>query len=554
MKISSRLILGFAAVFLLSLISGLAAVYGLNTLNDRFGSAFDEEYAHIRRLMVIKEANASVARAMRDLVGGEAYVDKAKLQAEIADASRRVTEQFDEVKKLKLDREQQAEMDRVAAARAAYRVPRDRVMALIKDGDVGAARKALYTELLPLQLAYVAAVDAAVAQSDKAMLAEGDAADDDVARAGYWIGGLLMLSAVVAFVVAAWIRASVLRSIQQAAELLGRVAGGDLSTPIVATGKDELAALMRSLAGMQSSLATIVTDVRSGAESVSTASAQIASGNNDLSSRTESQASSLQQAAASMDELGATVTANSDSAQQANQMALAASQIASRGGEAVHAVVATMGLINESATRIAEIISTIDGIAFQTNILALNAAVEAARAGEQGRGFAVVASEVRSLAQRSAAAAKEIKSLITQSAERVDEGARKVDVAGKTIEEVVVAIRRVTDIVGEISSASREQREGVSQVAASVTAMDQATQQNAALVEESAAAAESLRNQAQQLVTAVSFFKLAARKPVAAASAPTPMPKSLPTIRPAAPAVKPAAAPSDPQDQNWATF
>ena len=262
------------------------------------------------------------------------------------------------------------------------------------------------------------------------------------------------------------------------------------------------------LTRVQEALTAAVTNVRQGSENVATASAEIAQGNQDLSNRTEQQACALEETAATMDELGSTVRNNADNAKQANQLALGASAVALQGGTVVGQVVETMKGINDSSRRIADIISVIDGIAFQTNILALNAAVEAARAGEQGRGFAVVAGEVRSLAQRSADAAKEIKLLINASVERVEHGTALVDQAGKTMGEIVGAIKRVTDIVGEISSASAEQSSGVAQVGEAVTQMDQATQQNAALVEESAAAAESMKQQAHQLVEAVAVFKL----------------------------------------------
>jgi len=294
-----------------------------------------------------------------------------------------------------------------------------------------------------------------------------------------------------------------------AVRTMGAVAEGDLST-VVHVRPGDSTSLMARLAAMQRSLSDTVSLVRSGSEGVATASSQIAQGNQDLSGRTEQQASALQQTSATMDELGATVRNNADNARQANQLALGASAVAVKGGEVVGKVVETMKGINHSSKKIADIISVIDGIAFQTNILALNAAVEAARAGEQGRGFAVVAAEVRSLAQRSAEAAKEIKTLISASVERVNRGTQLVGEAGKTMEEIVVAIRRVSDIVGEISSASAEQSSGVAQVGQAVTQMDHATQQNAALVEESAAAAESLRQQAQQLVQAVAVFKLRA--------------------------------------------
>ncbi|MBI5255750.1 MAG: hypothetical protein HY855_04570 [Burkholderiales bacterium] len=274
--------------------------------------------------------------------------------------------------------------------------------------------------------------------------------------------------------------------------------------------KDETGQLLAAMRDMQASLVKVVGQVRGNAESVATASAQIAQGNQDLSQRTEEQASALEETAATMNQLGSTVKNNADNARQANQLARSASEVAQQGGAVVGEVVETMKGINDSSKKIAEIIGTIDGIAFQTNILALNAAVEAARAGEQGRGFAVVAGEVRSLAQRSAEAAKEIKSLIGASVERVEQGSALVDKAGETMSEVVASIKRVTDIVGEITSASSEQATGVNQVGEAITQMDQVTQQNAALVEESAAAAESLRGQAQQLVSAVAVFKIAA--------------------------------------------
>jgi len=383
-----------------------------------------------------------------------------------------------------------------------------------------------------------------------------------------------------------WLSRQIVQPLTRAVEFADTVAHGNLNTVIEVRGKDEIGLLLRSLREMQGHLSRLVIQVRNSAEGVAAASAEIAQGNNDLSTRTEQQASALQETAASMEELDATVKQNADSAQHANQLALNASSVAIQGGQVVNQVVATMKGINESSRKISDIISVIDGIAFQTNILALNAAVEAARAGEQGRGFAVVASEVRSLAQRSAEAAKEIKLLINASVERVEQGTALVDKAGVTMTEVVTSIKRVTDIMGEISSASQEQASGVAQVGEAVHHMDNATQQNAALVEQMAAAASSLKSQSQELVQVVATFKLAnerdgglshysaaplatpaaPRAPVAApapqrmAAAPkrpalAPKPKALakPAAAPAPAPVKTAAKTSD-DDGDWETF
>ena len=351
---------------------------------------------------------------------------------------------------------------------------------------------------------------------------------------------MLALAALVAVLVAAgagiWLVRSIRAPLEQAVQAADRVANGDLSGVIRVEREDETGRLLSALERMQSSLVQTVRTVRQNAEGVASASSQIASGNVDLSGRTEEQASALEETAASMEQLGSTVRQNADNARAANQMAVNASQVAAQGGAVVAEVVETMKGINNSSQQIADIITVIDSIAFQTNILALNAAVEAARAGEQGRGFAVVAGEVRTLAQRSAEAAKEIKALISTSVQRVEQGTQLVDKAGATMADIVSAISRVTDLMAEISAASQEQSQGVAQVGEAVTQMDQTTQQNAALVEESAAAAGALRKQAQDLVQAVAVFQLPAsalydQAPKAAARA-------------AAPAVVAAAAPA----------
>jgi len=309
----------------------------------------------------------------------------------------------------------------------------------------------------------------------------------------------------------------IVRPLKKAIAAAESIAAGDLTSQIVVVGRDETGELLQALKDMNDSLKKIVGEVRTGAEGIVSGSKEIATGNADLSQRTEEQASSLEETASSMEELTSTVKQNAENAKQANQLALGASQVAVKGGAVVGQVVETMSSINESSKKIVDIISVIDGIAFQTNILALNAAVEAARAGEQGRGFAVVATEVRNLAQRSAAAAKEIKALIGDSVDKVGAGTKLVDEAGKTMEEIVSSVKRVTDIMSEITAASQEQSAGIEQVNQAITQMDEVTQQNAALVEEAAAAAESLEEQAQNLEVAVAVFKVSSSAPSAMA-------------------------------------
>lgn len=416
--------------------------------------------------------------------------------------------------------------EQVIAARDAYRVKRTELVKAKEAGQDMAAQAD--TVLAPVFQNYAGMLQALTQTLDEDV---ADSLKDTTAKAVAsiaWIGGSSVV-AILAGLFLAWLTThSITAPVQQAVQATSAIAAGDLATPIPKGAKDEPGQLLNELAHMRSKLADIVANVRQSAESVSTASAEISQGNHDLSARTERQASALQQTAASMEELGSTVKQNSDSAQQANKLARDANDVALQGGNVVTQVVETMKGINDSSKRIADIISVIDGIAFQTNILALNAAVEAARAGEQGRGFAVVASEVRGLASRSAEAAKEIKELISASVSRVEQGTALVDKAGHTMTEVVQSIRRVTEIVSEISAASSEQSEGVGQVGEAVMQMDQTTQQNAALVEEMAAAASSMKTQALDLVQLVSVFQLGA----AGSSAPMPAATRAPVVLP----------------------
>ncbi|MBB3212727.1 methyl-accepting chemotaxis protein-1 (serine sensor receptor) [Herbaspirillum sp. Sphag1AN] len=382
----------------------------------------------------------------------------------------------------------------------------------------------------------------------------------------------------VALIVGIWLIRAITGPLDEAVKVAQAVADGDLTQSIRVHSKDEAGKLMEALQTMNKRLQQIVGEVRMGTDTIATASSEIASGNLDLSSRTEQQAGSLEETVSAMEELTSTVKQNADNARQANQLAASAAEVAVQGGQVVSQVVSTMNNINDSSKKIVDIISVIDGIAFQTNILALNAAVEAARAGEQGRGFAVVASEVRSLAQRSAAAAKEIKALIDDSVSKVGQGSELVAQAGVTMDEVVSSVKRVTDVMGEITAASQEQSSGIEEVNRAISMMDQATQQNAALVEQAAAAAQSMQDQAVRLTQAVSVFKIDSTQfsssplPAAAPSASAPAvkratsgnkatnkpAKSITPSKPALPAKAPtpvlAAAPKLDQSDDWEQF
>ncbi len=389
-----------------------------------------------------------------------------------------------------------------------------RAIALLKDGKPDAGREQVMGPAgLKLSDDTRAALQKLSEFNDEHAKRDASVAQGIYTLSRWLIAAAVVLAVAVSTALAWLIGRAIANPLRDAVALARSVADGDLTHRPVAQGQDELAQLARALSDMVARLRSVVLDVRGGVESVTTASTQIASGNLDLSQRTEEQASNLQQTAASMEQLTSTVRQNADNARAAAQLAAGATNVAKRGGEVVGNVVRTMDAITESSKRIGDIVSVIDGIAFQTNILALNAAVEAARAGEQGRGFAVVASEVRSLAQRSATAAKEIKTLIEQSVESVGSGAQQVAEAGQTMDDIVRQSQRVNDLVDEISTASIEQSRGIDQVGSAVSQLDQVTQQNAALVEEAAAAAESMKHQALNLAHTVAVFKLDRAEP-----------------------------------------
>ncbi len=435
---------------------------------------------------------------------------------------------------------------------AAYKAAHERMEKLFIDGQKQAAYAVMMTDSTPVyrklqdqvnELSEVNAKGAAVSEQQATSVYE---------QARIAILALVATCVVLAMTLSWWIARLVSRPLTQAVSIARQVADGDLTARIPEnTGRDETAQLMGALKQMNDNLLTIVQEVRTGTDTISTASAEIATGNMDLSSRTEQQAGALEETASAMEELTSTVRQNSDNARQANQLAVSASEVAQAGGQVVGKVVHTMGAINESSRKIADIIGVIDGIAFQTNILALNAAVEAARAGEQGRGFAVVASEVRSLAQRSASAAHEIKALIDDSVAKVGTGTKLVGEAGQTMDEVVASVKRVSDIVAEITAAGAEQSQGIEQINNAVVQMDENTQQNAALVEQAAAAAKALQEQAARLSQTVGVFRLdASDVPATVSAKPTMMaaaPRNITPARPAVSAARPKAiAPSAP--------
>ncbi|ABD68734.1 methyl-accepting chemotaxis sensory transducer [Rhodoferax ferrireducens T118] len=519
LKISTRLALGFAVIIAVFLLLAGVTAWRVNMVSE--ASTRMERSAELLQLAGNWQGDVRQNSARSLAVG---YSEGGTMLDFFKEAMAATTRGTTETQKAFLakvqDSESRKRAENVGEVRKTWIATRDQVNVLKAAGDDAGGRALVEKKFLPITDDYIRATQALV-DGEAAHVHAAQQEVKEMFQQLYLLGAVLLVLTLAAAVFIGWRLSRSISSRVDAARLAAqRIGEGDLSQPLSAAGKDEIGQLLQALSTMQDNLSRVVSNVRQGSESVATASAEIAQGNQDLSARTESQASALEETAASMEELSSTVKQNADNAKQANQLAQSASSVAIQGGEVVAQVVDTMKGINTSSQRISDIISVIDGIAFQTNILALNAAVEAARAGEQGRGFAVVASEVRSLAGRSADAAKEIKNLINDSVERVEQGTALVGQAGATMTEVVSSIRRVTDIMGEISAASSEQSAGVSQVGEAVTQMDQATQQNAALVEEMAAAASSLKSQAQDLVGTVAVFKLAQGQEGFASSSP----------------------------------
>jgi methyl-accepting chemotaxis protein len=509
LKIGTRLGLGFGVVLLLmaALIGiGLQRLWQIGELN---ATMVDKDWRKADAAATIAATTRANSALVLELFITTDKAAEARIYAEIDANKKTISDALELLDQLVYRPEGKALLASVRTQRVQYVQSFGKVGKLIAAGQRDEAAQLMSRETLPV----LATLQGSIKQLNdlqRGIVTEhGGQVKEHIGTAGKMIAALGTLALLLGVAFAWRVTRSITTPIGHALRVARAVAAGDLTTRIKAETRCEAGQLLEALNDMNGSLARIVGQVRSGTGAIASASSQIASGNMDLSSRTEAQASALEQTASSMIELTTTVRNNSDNARQANELAQSASEVAQRGGSVVSQVVDTMGSINASSRKIADIIGVIDGIAFQTNILALNAAVEAARAGEQGRGFAVVASEVRNLAQRSANAAKEIKVLIADSVNKVGAGARLVEQAGSTMDEVVASVKRVSDIVGEITLANHEQTDGIEQINVAIGQMDQTTQQNAALVEEAAAAAAAMHDQAGALQEVVSQFRLA---------------------------------------------
>jgi len=545
LRIARKLNLTFGVVQLLTLFLGINAIMAMSRIHSASEEQATDWMPSVQAAMELRTNVGDFRRwelAHMIAATDTAYAEYEKrMAATQADLMRDISAYI----KLISGQEEQALYDRFKKAWQEFMVEHDKLVALSRQGAKDDARVLATGASTQKLLQVTDALDKLVKLNAEGGAAANKAANSVFDRSMWSIGVLVAANMVIAIIMQLWLARIVSKPLQEAVSVARKVAAGDLTVAIDVKSKCETGDLMQALKDMLASLQSLVAQVRTGTDTIATASTQIASGNQDLSARTEQQAGSLEETASSMEQLTSTVKQNADNARQANQLAQSASGIAVKGGDVVSQVVGTMASINESSRKIVDIIGVIDGIAFQTNILALNAAVEAARAGEQGRGFAVVASEVRSLAQRSAAAAKDIKTLIGDSVDKVEAGSKLVDEAGATMSEIVASITRVTDIMSEITAASQEQSGGIAQVNEAITDMDQSTQQNAALVEQAAAAAEAMMEQAAHLSEVVSAFKLDAGA-MALGAAQAPSAKAAPAAKPATRAVvlaKPAATP-----------
>ncbi|NML60474.1 HAMP domain-containing protein [Massilia sp. RP-1-19] len=531
MSIGQRLAIGFGIVIALLVMLAGISYQRITSLNKEVSAMVEQRYP---KTVAANQVKADVNEATRSMLSVLVMSDPDQVRKELANVEARNTSATAAIEALAdstTDARGTEILKEIAASRAKFLPAQAAFIKLINDDLRDDAMMKFMFSLRPQQARYFAQLDQFIAYQDGVMAKAGAEAAAVSSRTQFLILVLAGVAAAISVGIAVVTTRGITGPIGYAVKVARRVAEGDLTSVINVTSRDEMGQMLEALNHMNASLVEIVGDVRLGTESISSASGQIASGNLDLSSRTEQQAASLGQTSGAMRALTETVQQNADNARQANQLAANASEVAVRGGAVVSKVVFTMGSITDSSKKIVDIISVIDGIAFQTNILALNAAVEAARAGEQGRGFAVVAAEVRNLAQRSAAAAKEIKALIGDSVDKVREGSSLVEQAGATMQEVVASVRHVTDIMAEITAASQEQSSGIAEVKQTILEMDETTQQNAALVEEAAAAAASMQDQAANLARVVSIFKVEAGGAQAAIHAPVSTVRRPPALR-----------------------
>lgn len=507
-KIGSRLLFAFAMVTLVSVVTDVLAIRGLSGVQANLEKIVTVNNVKMDLNNDMAKAVHIESRVVRTMVLLEDRNEMDRQQLKLTSALQTYDEKWAALQRFNPSETARAIRARIQQGAEQTRPLIGKLVVLAQSNQDAEATELLMKELIPAANQWLDAIDENISLQEEANALEYQAALESYQQALHTLILAAGVSVLLSVLLAWGITRSITLPMNAAIGAAEGVAKGDLTVRLEPVGRDESARLVNTLITMQAKLNQLVSGVRGNAGSLATASEQIAQGNQDLSSRTEQQASALEETAASMEELSATVQSNADYAKEANQLALEASAVAAQGGEVVAQVVDTMKGINQSSREIADIIGVIDSIAFQTNILALNAAVEAARAGDQGRGFAVVATEVRSLAGRSAQAAKEIKTLIGASVERVEQGTLLVDKAGSTMTEVVNSIQKVTMLMGDISAASREQSQGVAEVGEAIMQMDQVTQQNAAMVEEMAAAAASLNHQAQELVAAVAVFTL----------------------------------------------
>ncbi|TNC76297.1 HAMP domain-containing protein [Janthinobacterium lividum] len=523
LKIATKLILSFGGVLLLTAALGVSAILSMARINTASTDLSDNWMPSVLTAMNMRSDVSDFRRWELAHMLAAQDADMAQNETRMTETQAKLKADADKYRSLISAAGEKEVFERFLALNDEFMRLHATMLSLSREMKKEEARALAVGPSAKVMTDMMVALDKLVSINTDGGMRSSASADATYAASRASLIGLVVGTVVIGMLLALWVARSVARPLIEAVGVARQVAAGDLTAQIVVQSQDETGQLMQALKDMNASLQKLVGQVRSGTDTIATASSQIAAGNQDLSSRTEEQASSLEETASSMEELTSTVKQNADNARQANTMALTSSSIAIEGGKVVGEVVGTMASINESSRKIVDIIAVIDGIAFQTNILALNAAVEAARAGEQGRGFAVVATEVRNLAQRSAAAAKDIKVLIGDSVEKVEAGSKLVDQAGRTMDDIVASITRVTDIMSEITAASSEQSAGIEQVNQAIAQMDQVTQQNAALVEEAAAAAESMQEQAASLSAVVSVFKLdvasaAARQPRAPAT------------------------------------